>query len=221
VADLLLDRRSADHDVAVISRSPIRIYYTNAEEACADGYAFDPVWDVCPISGRVNRYGGLRGRAATLAKASLHPADYGSSPVRLVQLAARRGGEVECHSAEIILSEADVIVSACGFEAALPPIQRADGSSLTAAQDPTGTIVTSTGHLVDEHGVAHPELIAYGLGAGLGPIGDVGGEPSYARRADGVWLYQHDVGQIVLSELLSSPVDRAGSGRPRGQEKET
>ena len=77
----------------------------------------------------------------------------------------------------------------------------------------SGTIVDHAGHLVDTDGHAHPRLLAYGLGAGQGVSRDVGGEPGYDRRADGVWLYQHDVGRLVLDELLTAEVsERADVG---------
>ncbi|MFD3873085.1 FAD-dependent oxidoreductase [Streptomyces sp. NPDC058623] len=195
VVDLLASDAA---EVTLIHRSELRLFYSGAEEARADGYAFDPVLDVCPANGRVNRYGGLRGRAHELAAAALGLRGPGPAPVRLV----RAGAPGATDAARQALAEADVIVMANGFEANLPRLSHPDGAVLTAATGPTGTEVTDQGHLVDVHGVPHPRLIAYGLGAGLAPSAEVGGEPSYTRRADGVWLYQHDIGEIVLADLL-------------------
>ncbi|MYT33692.1 MULTISPECIES: hypothetical protein [unclassified Streptomyces] len=185
-------------EITVIHRSGLRLFYNSPDEARADGYPFDPVLDVCPTNGRVNRYGGLRGRAHELARAALRLPGTGPAPARLVQVTDPAALE----AAQRALAEADVIVMANGFEANLPPIHRTDGTPVSAAVGPTGTVVTAQGHLVDVHGTAHPRLLAYGLGAGLAPSAEVGGEPSYTRRADGVWLYQHDIGGIVLDELL-------------------
>lgn len=195
--DLLL-AGEAD-EVTVIHRTGLRLFYDGADAARADGYAFDPELDVCPLNGRVNRYGGLRGRAHELARAALGLPGADPAPVRLL----RAGDPQDAEAAHKALAEADVIVMANGFEAALPPLSRADGTALTPATGPTGTVVTDRGHLVDTEGAAHPRLVAYGLGAGLAPSADIGGEPSYARRADGVWLYQHDIGEIVLDDLLN------------------
>ncbi|MBV9845786.1 MAG: FAD/NAD(P)-binding protein [Kutzneria sp.] len=195
VADLIL---SDVDELTVVHRSGIRLFYRGVEQARSDGYLFDPVRDVCPASGRVNRYGGLRGRAFELARAALGLAGPGPRPVRLVHV----DGPESRPAAERAFADADLIVMANGFEAALPPISYADGTPLIAAVGPTGTVVTATGHLVDVRGNVHPNLLAYGLGAGLAPSAEVGGEPSYTRRADGVWLYQYDIGRIVLDDLL-------------------
>lgn len=195
VADLLVGE--AD-EITVVHRTATRLFYDSAEAARADGYAFDAERDVCPANGRVNRYGGLRGRAHALARAAMRLPGTRPVPVRLLPL----DGPQAVKDAEQALAEADVIIMANGFEAALPPILRADGSAFTAAVGPTGTVVTPAGHLVDTAGHAEPRLMAYGLGAGLAPSAEVGGEPSYTRRADGVWLYQHDIGDIVLPDLL-------------------
>ncbi|MFF5703657.1 FrbG [Streptomyces sp. NPDC012794] len=194
--DLLL---AGDTDgITMIHRTALRLWYDSADEARADGYAFDAELDVCPVNGRVNRYGGLRGRAHELARAALGLPGAAPAPVRLL----RAGDPRDTEAAHKALAEADVIVMANGFEADLPPLHHADGTALTPATGPTGTVVTDRGHLVDVHGTAHPRLVAYGLGAGLAPSADIGGEPSYTRRADGVWLYQHDIGEIVLDDLL-------------------
>jgi hypothetical protein len=204
VADLLVHQHRAD-DITVVHRSAIRLYYGTAEQAHGDGYTFAPVGDVCPASGQVNRYGGLRGRAHALARSALRLPGTAPVPVRLIQVGDGDPAQVE--RARQVLSEAELTVVASGFEANLPPIRHADGTPFTAAADSTGTVVTAAGHLVDARGTVHPELLAYGLGAGLAASAEVGGEPSYRRRADGVWLYQHDIGDIVLNDLL------AGSGR--------
>ncbi|RPF29770.1 hypothetical protein EDD96_6313 [Streptomyces sp. Ag109_G2-6] len=194
--DLLL--AGGTDTVTVVHRTGLRLFYDGADAARADGYPFDPVLDVCPLNGRVNRYGGLRGRAHELARAALGLPGAAPAPVRLL----RAGDPQDTEAAHKALAEADVIVMANGFEADLPPLGHADGTPLVPATGPTGTLVTDRGHLVDVHGTAHPRLLAYGLGAGLAPSADIGGEPSYTRRADGVWLYQHDIGEIVLDDLM-------------------
>ena len=57
--------------ITLLHRRPVRLFYQSVEEATADGYMFDPVLDVCAASGRVNRFGGLRGPAKVLAQAAL------------------------------------------------------------------------------------------------------------------------------------------------------
>lgn len=139
--------RTEAPEITVLHRTPVQLFYLSTAEAEADGYPFDPVTDVCADSGRVNRFGGLRG------------------PARLPELLAE------------------------------------DGGGLTARVEGTGTVVTEDALLVLADGSTDERLLAYGLGAGLRISGATGGEPGYTRRADGVWLYQNGIGDIVLDHL--------------------
>ncbi|BCQ47843.1 hypothetical protein ERHA55_53700 (plasmid) [Erwinia rhapontici] len=46
--------------ITIYCRSLPRLYFETAAAAQDEGYAFDPVADVCPLSGRINRFAGLR-----------------------------------------------------------------------------------------------------------------------------------------------------------------
>ena len=191
-------------DITILHRAAIRLFYTSAEAARADGYAFDPVLDVCAASGRVNRYGGLRGAAHELASGALGLTS-STAPIRLVSLEHSNTAEVR-----EVLDAAGAVVVATGYQARLPQLRDESGAELRSAVARAGTEVTADAHLIDVSGTAHPELLAYGLGAGLAPSAQVGGEPSYDRRADGIWLYQHDVGRLVLDQLLGTTVHETG-----------
>ncbi len=186
--------------VTILHRSPVRLFYLSARHADADNYPFDPQSDVCPASGRINRFGGLRGPAFDLARAALGLAG-APVPVSLVDVSVDE--PVVRAAAIAALDAAGAVIVATGYEANLPRIIGEDGAELVAACSPTGTVVTSQTQLLDQHGTVHPQLLAFGLGAGLPPSDAVGGESSYHRRADGVWLYQNDIGHIVLDQLLA------------------
>ena len=207
------DPELADPELTIVHRGPIRLFYRSAAEATADGYRFDPVADVCPASGRVNRFGGLRGPAFALARRALGLAAE-PAPVRLLAADGRPGSADEITAT---LDAAGAVVVATGYAASLPRVVGRGGAELTAALSPTGTVVSPTTEFVDQDGVVHPEILAYGLGAGLPASIAVGGEPSYTRRADGVWLYQNDIGRVVLDRLLAPAAPLlAGSGPVRG-----
>jgi len=192
--------------LSVLHRGPIRLYYTSAQEARDAGYRFDPVDDICPLSGRVHRFGGLRGEPKRLAARSMGLVE-GRPAAELVRVDA--ADHDSRHAAKQVLDEAGAIIVATGYQARLPLLRHEDGTELVAAVSESGTVVNHAGHLVDVDGRPHPRLLAYGLGAGLGVSQDIGGEPGYDRRADGVWLYQHDVGRLVLDELLTAAVPEA------------
>ena len=192
-------RLGGEARVQILHRSPVRLYYQSPAHASADGYRFDPAADVCPLSGRVNRFSGLRGDALTLARQAFgfDRADEPPSRVRCVSLRTARPEAVVA-----ALDTADLIVSAVGYDARLPELQTADGAALELAASQVGCRVSGRGEVLDAAGQPMPALLAYGLGAGLAPSPAVGGEPSSSTAADGVWLYHHDVGNVVLDRLL-------------------
>ena len=51
------------------------------------------------------------------------------------------------------------------------------------------------------------QIYAFGIGSGLKPSAKTGGEPSCTRRSDGIWLYQHTVGDIVRSALMDRSIE--------------
>ncbi|MDF2642443.1 MAG: hypothetical protein K0R45_1715, partial [Pseudomonas sp.] len=79
-------------DLTLIHRTQIRLFYESAEQAAAAGYEFDPVRDVCPVSGRINRSGGLRYRALDIGREALRSGRVGKTGVR-VQLLRTNGGK--------------------------------------------------------------------------------------------------------------------------------
>ena len=154
----------------------------------ADGYNFTEN-DVCPLTGRVHRFGGIR------------------SPYReLVQNAMREGWVKfqrfdSLESLISILSTADSVIQATGFRASRVPI----------IGKHCGPLMHDNGHLfVDKNcniyckcgcGVIEGAY-ALGLGHQPPPALELGGEPSYHGPVDGFNLYAGTVGQTVLKGLL-------------------
>ncbi|MFD4156932.1 FAD/NAD(P)-binding protein [Streptomyces hydrogenans] len=188
--------RTEAPEITVLHRTPVQLFYLSTAEAEADGYPFDPVTDVCADSGRVNRFGGLRGPARLLAQAALGMTGE-TVPVRLIRI----GEETADREAASALDAAAAVVVATGYQARLPELLAEGGGGLTARVEGTGTVVTEDALLVLADGSTDERLLAYGLGAGLRISGATGGEPGYTRRADGVWLYQNGIGDIVLDHL--------------------
>ena len=49
-----------------------------------------------------------------------------------------------------------------------------------------------------------PGLFGIGLAAGFVPRGKLGGEASFRGQANGLWLWQHDVGSLIVNAVLSA-----------------
>ncbi|HEX5608539.1 MAG TPA: hypothetical protein VFX45_00445 [Solirubrobacterales bacterium] len=203
VSDPGLQARIGRPRVCMVERRPPRLAYMSVEEARADDYGFDPEADVCPLSGRVYRFSGLRGDAFQLARRTRFatgPVE-GLSHLRVDETAAV--GEA--------LASAGLVISAVGFDACLPRLLDVDGKPLRLLRSGGGPVVSDRAELLDIERRPVPSLIAYGLGSGLRPSPQIGGEPSFRGRLDGVWLYQHDLGRIVLDRMLAPAAVPGGS----------
>jgi hypothetical protein len=192
--------------VTVLHRRPLLFFYTTVPKAKAAGYVFDDVLDVCPSSGHVYRFGGLRSPdPRALALAAVGPGSR-KPPVRAVHLVDEPEVRTDARRA---LDEAGLVVAAVGYQARLPELAWEDGRRLEPARSDTGVVVTPEAALVTAQGTVVPELLVYGLGAGLAADSGLACEPSYTGRFDGVRLYQNEVGRIVLRSLLADPSSRA------------
>ena len=57
-----------EDSIVLLHRSPIKLYFASEENAQRCHYSYDKKNDVCPVTGRVFRYGGLRGKSKFLVK---------------------------------------------------------------------------------------------------------------------------------------------------------
>ncbi|MGB8957257.1 MAG: hypothetical protein WCC10_17935 [Tumebacillaceae bacterium] len=178
--------------VNMTHRSPVRLFYSSPEEAERDGYPFDPVEDVCPLSGRVNRYSGMRYDSCALGKEVL-AGQYGN--VTLTSVAEMSDAEYEA-----MLDEADIILSCIGYRNRAVEFLDADGSPLEFLDDHNKVFTDENSNPYRTNGEAIHGLYMFGLGAGLRTGGSNGGEASYAGRIDGVWFYQHLVAERLFSK---------------------
>jgi hypothetical protein len=184
--------------ISLMHRHPVRLYYRSAERARADGYAFDADRDRCPLTGRINRFGGLRGDAHALARAVLRGARKpGAAAIRLIPF----GGTADMSTVAGVLASSGAIVAATGHQAALPRIYAADGRPVVPAVSRYGTATTSAAELVDVDGNPYPDILVYGLGAGSAVNTVIGGEPGYHRRVLGVWIFQSRLGESIARTI--------------------
>ena len=103
---------------------------------------------------------------------------------------------MEAHSTR---SKFDYVIAATGFEMNRDvTIKGLDGATLVPKALDNGTFVSTSGRLFQDH-----RIFAFGLGAGLLPTEELGGEASSRTkvRSDGVWLYQNTVGETILNAL--------------------
>ena len=90
---------------------------------------------------------------------------------------------------------------------------------LHAETSPKAPLVDGACRIMDADGAPIPGLFGIGLAAGFVPRGALGGEPSFSGQANGLWLWQNDVGALIVDAVTSQP-GRAGDVALTGQREE-
>ncbi len=188
--------------ISLLHRRPLRPFYPSAEAARSDGYEDFGPDDICPISGFVYRLAGFRLEARELV---IHALGIGGR-VGDPRLHLHQLGHQEDKAAAAILDEADVVVAALGYQPhALPLIDGRGRAIRLRCEGPVrGRMVDDLCRVVDTDGIAVPGVYGIGLAAGFLPHGKLGGEVSFRGQANGLWLWQNDVGQIIVEQILSA-----------------
>lgn len=186
--------------LTLLHRRPLRIFYLSAEDALAEGYdEFGPD-DICPISKRVFRFAGFR---LDLRELIMRARGIGGRPAE-PRLALHQLRPVDPEAIEI-LDSADLVVAALGYRPRGIPVMDSDGTLIPLGPErgPQAALVDAHCRIVDADGIPLPGLFAIGLAAGFVPRGELGGEASFVGQANGLWLWQNDVGLIIAKAVLA------------------
>jgi hypothetical protein len=101
-----------------------------------------------------------------------------------------------------ILRRADLIVAALGYRPRALPLFDHSGEPLYLLSDTkVGTLVDKRSRVLDSTGRPIPGVFAMGLAAGY-PLAVTHGEPSFTDQANGLALWQSDIGEDLVSQLL-------------------
>ena len=187
--------------IALLHRRPLRPFYPSADAARADGFDDFAPDDICPVSGFVYRLAGFRLEARELVVHALGIGGRVGDPrLRLHRL----DGEDDATAARL-LDEADLVIAAFGYRPhALPLVDAAGRAVRLRADGPVrGPMVDARCRVIDAAGRAIPGVFGVGLAAGFVPSGTLGGEPSFRGQANGLWLWQNDVGRLIVDQILA------------------
>lgn len=190
-------------EITLVHRSPIRLFFETVHAAVEAGYVFDPANDVCPVSGRVNRSGGLRYRALDVGREALARGRIGKTGVQVQLLQTLDGPQGQLESARLALAESDVVVQCTGYQPLLPPMNYAGGGSISLMQVKGGLDSDPSGCPLDSHGQRLHGLHLFGLGAGLGVDPTLGSEASFDGRIYGVWQFHNHASGAVIDSVLA------------------
>jgi hypothetical protein len=186
--------------VSLLHRRELRIYYPSVEAALAEGYTEFGPDDICPVSGRVFRLGGFRLDSRELIMRARGIGGRAPEP----RLHLHRLG-VDNEASLKLLDEADLVIAALGYRPRALPVFDQAGKRVTLQSEtsPQARLVDNYCQVLDADGNPLPNLFAIGLAAGFVPWGKLGGEPSFRGQANGLWLWQSDVGGLIVDALFS------------------
>ncbi|MDF7776965.1 DegT/DnrJ/EryC1/StrS family aminotransferase [Sphingomonas sp. AOB5] len=180
-------------------RRPLRPFYHSVEAAWDDGFTDFGPDDVCPVSGFVYRLAGFRLEARELILRMLAVGGRAPDP----RMALRQiGGNEEDIRAEI--AGADVVIGALGYRPRALPLFDAAGERIALMADAPGRprLVDQQCRVLDAEGRPVPGVYGIGLASGHVPDGKLGGESSFSGKANGLWLWQNDIGLMIVDQLL-------------------
>jgi dTDP-4-amino-4,6-dideoxygalactose transaminase len=188
--------------VTVMHRRPLRPFYYSRQAAWDDGFTDFTDDDICPVSGFVYRLAGFRLESRDMVLRALSIGGRVPDPrLRLFRLGVEDDAE-----AQALLAGADLVIGATGYRPRALDLFDVGGAPIVLACD--GDV---PGPLVDRHcrvlaadGSVVESAYAIGLAAGFVPWGPLGGEPSFRGKANGLWLWQNDVGQLIVDQVLDA-----------------
>lgn len=186
--------------LTLLHRTALRPFYPSAQAALADGFDDFGEDDICPVSGFVYRLAGFRLEARDLVLRML--AVGGRVPDPRMRL-HRLDGAADAEAAAI-LDSADVVIGALGYRPHALPLFDADGARIALSADAAGRprLTDQQCRVIDAAGNPLPGAYGIGLAAGFVPEGPLGGERSFKGKANGLWLWQNDVGQLIVKQLV-------------------
>jgi dTDP-4-amino-4,6-dideoxygalactose transaminase len=186
--------------LALYHRRPLRPFYPSAEAAHADGFTDFGPQDICPLSGFVYRLAGFRLEARELVLRMLGVGGRAPDP----RMALRQIGQHDDAAIRAELAQADVVIGALGYRPRALPLYDSRGTRIVLAADSGSRprLVDQQCRVIDAQGRVVPGVYGIGLASGHVPDGKLGGEASFSGKANGLWLWQNDIGQMIVDQLL-------------------
>ncbi|CAN5430082.1 hypothetical protein BH09PSE4_BH09PSE4_21680 [soil metagenome] len=184
--------------ITLLHRRPLRPFYFNVEAAHADGFTDFGPDDICPVSGFVYRLAGFRLEARDLVLRMLGVDGRAPDP----RVACHRITGNDDAVAQASLAEADLVIAALGYRPFALQLNDASGAQIALRADSGAPMVDGDCRVIAADGTPLAGVYGIGLAAGFVPHGRLGGEASFIGQANGLWLWQNDVGQLIVDAVL-------------------
>ncbi|MFN3433101.1 MAG: DegT/DnrJ/EryC1/StrS family aminotransferase [Sphingomonas sp.] len=184
--------------ITILHRQPLKPFYPTIAAAHADGFHDFDENDICPVSGFVLRLAGLRLESRELVLRMLSLGGRTPDP----RVATHRIAGDDDAAARQLIAGADLVIGALGYRPRAVPLLGVDGAPLALAHHAGRPMVDRHCRILDAADRPVPGAYGIGLSAGFVPWGRLGGEASFRGQANGLWLWQNDVGQMIVDQLL-------------------
>lgn len=184
--------------ITLLHRRPLRPFYHSVAAAHEEGFTDFGPDDICPVSGFVYRLAGFRLEARDLVLRMLGVDGRAPDP----RVALHRVTHDDT-AARDTLANADLVIAALGYRPRALPLEQTDGTPLPLAAHSGAPMVDAECRICGADGEPVPNLYGIGLAAGFVPWGKLGGEASFVGQANGLWLWQNDVGMMIVDQLLA------------------
>ena len=192
---------AAEGSIRVLHRNPLRIFYASAAEAEADGYTDWVPSDICSLTGRIHRLGGLRFDSRDVIMRAMG-VGHRQKDTRVLLQALRDDNCEECRK---VLDQADLIVAAIGYIPRALEVLDGRGEPITLASQmtPSRSLVDVSCRVLDAQGAPLAGLYAIGLASGRPPAEDIGGEAGFMGQVNSLWLWQHIIGLQIVKQVIA------------------
>ncbi|NOS67423.1 MAG: hypothetical protein HOO67_03615 [Candidatus Peribacteraceae bacterium] len=196
----------APGSIRICHRAPVKIFYDSTVEADSFKYSYTP-GDVCPQTGRVNRFGGLRGDAKKLYLQIM------SNEEDRVALKHIQNPDFLIGAGES-LSQSQVAILALGFGVGKRTIRNLDAKTeewIPLQNDRQGQLeVDESCRILRADDTPLQRVFGLGLGHGIKASHLGLGEPNFDGKVDGVNVYWGAAGSMVVRQILKN---RSASSR--------
>jgi len=191
-------------DITILHRQKLKLFYPSVEDALAEGYTDFDENDVCPLTKRLYRLGGLRFDSRELLKRIW---GIGGAPLekRVRLIALDPTNQQNTVDIKTLLDEAALIIPAFGYRPITVPLYGEHNHPIELLANGEGAppLVDDDCRVLNLQGEPIPNYYGIGLASGFIPSGPLGGEPSFRGQTNGLWLYQNGVGERILNGILS------------------
>lgn len=191
--------------LALLHRHPLHPFFPSAEAAREEDFDDFGADDICPLSGFVYRLGGFRLESRELVLRMLGIGGRAPDP----RVALHPIDRMDDDAVRARLDEADIVIAATGYRPHAFPLLDEQDRPIRLRSDAGGPLVDERCRIIDADGVPLPGAYAIGLAAGFVPSGALGGERSFRGQANGLWLWQNDVGQMIVDQVLDRAQEAA------------